>query len=835
MIDPKGQTTSWTYDALGRLISKSDASGTSLSFGYDANDRLISRWSYARGTTFYSYDAAGNLTYVNYPSSPDVAYSYDPLHRLVNMWDSATGTTTFTYNNVGALQAEDGPWASDTVIYDYDSNHRRRTLTLTAPAGPGWSQSYSYDSAGRLQSIQSPAGLVGYSYTTPAALISRISLPNGASIHQGYDGLGRLNSTGLRNSSGTVLNTHDYLYNDAHQRTREARLSNQLDFSYDPLGQLVGVRGAESTGAARWHEQLAYTYDNAGNLIHRSNNGLSQSFGFHSRNQISYIAQSGSLTVSGLTAHGATSVSVNGQPASLYADDSFAAFNLPLSAGTFTATAQNSGGTASDTISLPVATYIYPSYDGNGNLVWDGQKYFDYDDDDRLVRVHQPGQWQVEFAYDGFSRRRWRRDYIWNSTGASWQLTGETRYIYDGQLVLQERDSSNNPWVTYTRGIDLSGQLQGAGGIGGLLARTDPDGTAYYHGDGSGNITALIDSAQQIVARYLYDPFGNLLGASGPLAQANLYRFSSKEFHPTANLYYYGFRYYEPNLQRWLNRDPIGEAGGVNLYGFNFNSPVNWVDTDGALPNLVSGGVGAGIGAITGAIIGGWQGGWRGALKGAAAGAVGGFVGGVTFNPAAGAAAAAGFGTIGSGLTAGAASGAAAGFSGGVLDELLRDKSPCDTFRWTHVGWATGLGAAAGAPLGGVGVKLGRGAVKSGTIYWNPMNGPGPLGEKVAATFRGASYTESITSEGITLYRVYGGKAAPLGSYWTRTPPAGPLQSRIDNALLPQWGNTADNVARIRVSPGIRIFEGYAAPQGALVGGGSQVFIPRIDPTWMIK
>jgi RHS repeat-associated protein len=63
-----------------------------------------------------------------------------------------------------------------------------------------------------------------------------------------------------------------------------------------------------------------------------------------------------------------------------------------------------------------------------------------------------------------------------------------------------------------------------------------------------------------------YDPYGNLLASSGPLADANLYRFSSKEYHPNSGLVYYLYRYYDPNLQRWVNRDPIEEDGDYNLY-----------------------------------------------------------------------------------------------------------------------------------------------------------------------------------------------------------------------------------------------------------------------------
>jgi RHS repeat-associated protein len=169
--------------------------------------------------------------------------------------------------------------------------------------------------------------------------------------------------------------------------------------------------------------------------------------------------------------------------------------------------------------------------------------------------------------------------------------TNEVRYIYDGMLVIQERDANNLPIASYTRGKDLSGSLQGAGGIRGLLARSDNSQTdvgltsahAYFHADGNGNVTCLISTNQIVVAKYLYDSFGNTLSKSGPLAEANTYRFSSKEWHENSGLYYYGYRFYDPNLQRWLNRDPIGIRGGINLYRFIGNNAVNWIDLFGLL------------------------------------------------------------------------------------------------------------------------------------------------------------------------------------------------------------------------------------------------------------
>src|SRR5205814_72672 len=98
-------------------------------------------------------------------------------------------------------------------------------------------------------------------------------------------------------------------------------------------------------------------------------------------------------------------------------------------------------------------------------------------------------------------------------------------------------------------------------GIGGLLARVDhvAGTTAYYHADGNGNITMLINKQQIPVAKYAYDSFGGILSQSGPLADVNTYQFSSKEFLRNPRLSYYGGRFYDAVLQRWLNRDPLGE------------------------------------------------------------------------------------------------------------------------------------------------------------------------------------------------------------------------------------------------------------------------------------
>jgi RHS repeat-associated protein len=185
--------------------------------------------------------------------------------------------------------------------------------------------------------------------------------------------------------------------------------------------------------------------------------------------------------------------------------------------------------------------------------------------------------------------------YMWNGMG--YTLNGETQYVYDGWRVIQERNSGGTPVVSYTRGSDLSGSMEGAGGIGGLLARSHGYSSgnwsthSYYHADGNGNITYLLNAGESMVASYKYDAYGNTLASSGSLAGANNYRFSSKERIPVqdiygSELYYYGYRFYQPSLQRWLTRDPIEELGGINLYGFVGNEPIKYVDLLGLAKDL---------------------------------------------------------------------------------------------------------------------------------------------------------------------------------------------------------------------------------------------------------
>ena len=182
-------------------------------------------------------------------------------------------------------------------------------------------------------------------------------------------------------------------------------------------------------------------------------------------------------------------------------------------------------------------------------------------------------QRKSEFRYDYASRRAVSAEFTW--TAGAWVQGSETRRVFDRLDSVQERNALNEVTASYVRD----------GNIGGILSRSSPSGTSFFHYDGNGNVVTLSDEQGALAGHYSYDAFGNTLEVVGPRAQHNPFRFSTKELHAASGLYDYGLRFYSPGTGRWLNRDPIRESGGLNIYAMVGNDPVNGSDEYGLSNN----------------------------------------------------------------------------------------------------------------------------------------------------------------------------------------------------------------------------------------------------------
>ena len=217
--------------------------------------------------------------------------------------------------------------------------------------------------------------------------------------------------------------------------------------------------------------------------------------------------------------------------------------------------------------------YTEFTHDADGNMTQCGDWTYTYDVANRLKTASSNGVLIVTNFYDAKSRRVKK-------------VTQEATmtFFYDGWNLIEERVAHTNGTTTTIRyfwGKDLSGALQGAGGVGGLLYLTIDDMPYIPTYDNNGNIARYLDASGNTVAQYTYDAFGNLIYKSGPLADFFRHRFSTKYYDSETGLYYYGYRFYSPLLMRWLNRDPMGVEGGLNLYGFCENCSAVKFDADG--------------------------------------------------------------------------------------------------------------------------------------------------------------------------------------------------------------------------------------------------------------
>lgn len=602
------RVTTWHYHPeRGWLTNKLYADSQGTKYSYTDAGRLSTRL-WARGiTTSYNYDDLGNLGWMGYDdgATPTITYAYTRRGQLAEVADDSDAWKLF-YNTNGQLISEVGIAGTLNglrVTNAFDAYLRRTNVTVANGATLLTINGYTYDTAGRLSTARDDSFSATYTYLANSPLVSQIEFKSNTTVRltttKAYDNLNRLqNISHKTNTSSQPVLAYAYSYNDANQRTRVNLADGSFwIYEYDSLGQVKSGKRYWTDWTPVAGQQFEYGFDDIGNRSSTKTGGdstganlRSASYTNNTLNQITGRDTPAYLNVIGAATATATNVNVNNTMA--YRRGEYYRVELnPVNTSvavwqSVTNRAVQSGTTNSTTgnLFLPKHAEVF-SYDADGNLTDDGRWAYAWDGENRLrsitSRPSSPAGSSnaLHFGYDWQGRRISKT--VSNFSGSAWSKVLDEKYLYDGWNQLASLNASNIALVrAFLWGSDLSGSIQGAGGVGGLLAvKINGPSVAFAAYDGNGNVTALVNAAGiDALANYEYAPFGEVIRCSGIAAKTNPFRFSTKFQDDETGFLYYGHRDYDPNTGRWLTRDPIAEKGGRNLYVILNNDTRNGYD-----------------------------------------------------------------------------------------------------------------------------------------------------------------------------------------------------------------------------------------------------------------
>jgi RHS repeat-associated protein len=626
-----------TYDALGNVLTTTDALGNVTSFSYDALGRLISETDAVqmakpeaeRVATTYHYYVTGNLKSLTDPDGNATTWVYDDLDRMTaetnalgatrSYWYNAAGqlqgkldrngrVTTYSYDHLGRVTSEN--WYSDAtyqvlanqLTYTYDA-----WQDLTASGSQSSSLAWTYDVLGRMtqetatQTFSGPAwqSQLASSYDAAGNRRGLSATINGvgdfANQYQ-FDALGRMSRVeqhGQSGGSAVADKRVDFRYNAAGQFDAITRYANLLgtqvvatsDYSYDQAGRLTALRHRQGANTLASH---AWTFDSAGRMTGYEG-GWRNASGVWAGESTSYANDAtGQLTVADHA----------GQTDESYQYDA----NGNRSGGGFVVGPNNR--------ILSDGVYSY-QYDAEGNRT---QKYrlenglktdvtaYGWDHRNRLIQVRYyatAGSFEcgepdrtITYGYDSLDRlvHRWDSvDGIWGSPSSR-----ETRFAYDGNemVVMDEwsydgdfynRESLHRylygPAVDQVLADDAFSPLPPGQGSGGSSV------VRWLLGDHLNTVRdiAEYDAAlgiTEIANHRVFNSFGKLVSETDSTVSVP-FGFTARYTDPFTGHQWHLHRWYDTALCRWISEDPTGLSPDVNPNRYCGNSPTDRIDPMG--------------------------------------------------------------------------------------------------------------------------------------------------------------------------------------------------------------------------------------------------------------
>lgn len=530
-VDPMNGITRFSYDFEDRLVSVTDPRGLVTSYSYDSLDNITGILSPDSGQTITQYDSAGNIVSNTDARNRQITYLYDALNRPTKTMMQGTTALAYEYdigpNALGELTKSS--YGSGFVERQYDIFGRPTKIIQHSP-GYIHKLQYEFDTIGRLAKLTYPSGnVLTYGYSNDGLAYLNI---NGTPLVSNimYHPFGGIKSWLWGNGAASVRAF------DLDGRLQSYQLgANTKSVEYDAASRIVAVRdpGTPSSGDQ-------FSYDSLDRLIGYNSNTSVQSFTYDANNNRIHA-------------------------------------QLDSSSNTYTYPQ------ASNRLQKVIGTETSQfSYDARGNATYAGTKEMEYDSFGRMTEVEGLSG-EIENAFNAFhqrvakSGREQKANFVHDSAG---QLIGEYSSSATGEGSSSSTDEHTDEHTygalqsrehIYFRGVPIA-----------VLA----GGTAsYVHTDYLGTPRVITDAGSQPIWSWYSDPFGTSLPDEDPDRNGvkfnyNL-RFAGQYYDKETGLHQNYFRNYDPGIGRYVESDPIGLTGGINVYAYAEANPIQLLDPFG--------------------------------------------------------------------------------------------------------------------------------------------------------------------------------------------------------------------------------------------------------------
>jgi RHS repeat-associated protein len=580
-IDAKNRSTQYQYDDLGRLIKSTDNQGKVTSYSYDNRDNILSVTD-ANGHTIrsYQYDAnnqnikeskapiqgqtapADTMTYNALgllQSSSDAMghisrYTYNSNQQLITLerftnasTSTPDNTITFNYNPQGQLASYTDNNSSAT--YQYNQNKQKISETINYTQGSfSKNYQYSYNATGKKSRFTDAQNLdINYSYNSNQQ-IAQIHIANTGFLTYNYSN-GKLDQLSLPGDS------QQYWRYDAFERPEEILVQDPATIELDKRG---------------------YSYDTVNNIIQQSIREGVLSYQYNNLDRLTQVNYQQDDNLSIDSNHNQTYPPNN------------ESYNYDAVGNRISSHKTTGNWAYNDNNELQSYTEQSQSFtfqhNANGQLIQKtvaGQTtYYDYNLAGRLKSIKDNQQQLIaSYTYDPFGRRISKTVYD-NSNTPETQTT--TYYFYSEEGLIGEYNQEGELIQSYGYAPDSPFSTNPI--FSHRPDFTDAGGYVYYINDHLGTPKKLLTNTGRVVWFGQSDAFGQTQLVKSEYR--NPLRFPGQYEDEESGLFYNYFRYYDPELGRYITSDPIGLEGGINTYAYVGGNPLNYIDPTGEISTM---------------------------------------------------------------------------------------------------------------------------------------------------------------------------------------------------------------------------------------------------------